>query len=77
MGQSSAPCSSILDPLLFLIFINYTDRSVVRKIQKCANDIKLCGVVESQNEIDTLKNDLRLLIEWSEERQISFNAEKM
>jgi len=49
--------------LLFLIFLNDIDSGVASKIPKFAIDAKLCGAVGSLNEISTLINDLRLLIE--------------
>ena len=79
MGQSSlriVPQGSVLGPLLFLIFINDIDRGVASKILKFAGDTKLCGAVGSLNGINTLKKDLRLLIEWSEEWQMQFNIER-
>ena len=73
--RSGVPQGSVLGPLLFLIFINDIDRGVASKILKFADNTKLCGAVGSLNGINTLKKDLRLLIEWSEEWQMLFNVE--
>ena len=45
----------------------WDDKGVATIILKFADDIKLCRAVGSPNEVITLKNDLRLLMEWSEE----------
>ena len=47
------------------------------KILKFADDTKLWGAVGSLNKVNTLENDLRLLMEWSEECQMLLSVENV
>ena len=74
--RSGVPQGSVRDHLQFFIYMNDIYKGVVSKILKFDEDTNLCGEVGSLNEINTLKNDLCLLMEWSEEWQMLFNVEK-
>jgi hypothetical protein len=73
---SGVPQGSVLGPLLFVLFINDIDRSVVNRLLKFADDTKLFGCVSTQQQIDVLRADLNTLFKWSEEWQMVFNVEK-
>ena len=74
--QSGVPQGSVLGPLLFTIFINDIDEGLVNKILKFADDTKLIGRASGQHQVDSLREDLKRLSEWSEEWQLGFNIEK-
>jgi len=61
---------------LFIIFINDIDQDIRNKILKFADDTKLIGIAKSNRDIETLRNDLNSLFEWSEKWQMKFNLDK-
>ena len=74
---SGVPHWSILGTLLFLIFTNDTDKVIVNKLLKFADDTKLVGTVSSECEINQLRSDLKQLhvYDWSVDWQM-FNADE-
>ena len=66
----------MLGPLLFIIFVNDLDDGVISKLLKFAEDVKLIGQVASERDVDSLRADLQLLVEWSADWQMLFNVEK-
>jgi len=67
---SGVPHWSILGTLLFLIFTNDTDKVIVNKLLKFADDTKLVGTVSSEYEINQLPSDLTQLYDWSVDWQM-------
>ena len=67
---------SVLGPLLFIIFVNDLDDGVISKLLKYADDVKLIGQVASERDVDSLRADLQLLAEWSEDWQMLFQGLK-
>ena len=62
---SRVPQGSVLGPLLFIIFVNNLDDGVISKLLQFADDVKLIGQVTSERDVDSLRADLQLLVEWS------------
>ena len=76
-GLSRVPLQgSILGPLLFVIFVNDLDDGVMSRMLKFADDVKLIGQVASEEDVERLRTDLKLLIKWSADWQMLFNIEK-
>jgi len=67
---------SVLGPILFLIYINDIDVSVACKVLKFADDTKIYKVVNSQEDIESFRNDLKNLVKWSVDWQMLFNTDK-
>ena len=60
---------------LFIIFIGDLD-DLVSRILKFADDTKLISRVRFEEEVDRLREDLRILFKWSEDWQMAFNVDK-
>ena len=73
---SGVPQDSILGPLLFTLFINDIDDGIKNSILKFADDTKMWGSVNSNDEIKDMHEDLQRLSIWSEENEMPFNVSK-
>src|SRR6267154_759870 len=73
---SGVPQGSVLGPLLFIIFVNDMDQSALSQLLKFADDAKVFRCVTDQGSVDMLKDDLRLLCQWSDDWQMLFNVDK-
>jgi len=51
--------------ILFLIYINDIDVSVTCNVLKFADDTKIYRIVNSQEDIESLRNNLKNLVKWS------------
>ena len=74
--SSGVPQGSVLGPVLFLIFINDMDQGLVSKLDKFADDSKLCKGLSQQADVDALVTDLARLENWASLWQMEFNVEK-
>ena len=73
---SGVPQGSILGPLLFTIFINDFEEGVNNEVLKFADDSKLWGRVETDEERIGLQKDLDRLGDWSVRNKMPFNVSK-
>ena len=73
---SGVPQGSVLGPVLFLIFINDLEATLVNSVLKFADDTKLFGKVNNDIDRRSIQNDLYRLIDWSEKWQMPFNTTK-
>ena len=64
---SGVPQRSILGPVLFVIFINDTDLSVVSSLLKFADDTKILRQVPEVEYAFTLQEDLHSMYKWSQD----------
>ena len=60
----------------FLIYINDIDNGIISKLNKFADDSKLCKSIKGKADVSVLENDLALLDKWSNLWQMKFNVEK-
>ena len=73
---SGVPQGSVLGPTLFLIFINDISENISSHIKIFADDTKIYRSIQSQNDIQTLQNDIDLLSQWSLTWKLLFNSNK-
>ena len=73
---SGVPQGSVLGPALFLIFINDLPDIVQNLVKIFADDTKLFSTVKTQEDCDSIQNDLNSLSTWSDQWQLKFNASK-
>ena len=64
----------MLGPVLFLIFISDIDSNLLSSILKFADDIKLFGKANKEEDSRILQADLNHLMDWSGKWQIPFNV---
>ena len=73
---SGVPQSSVLGPVLFLIFIDDLEVGIKNTVYKFADDTKVLAQVHSDAERKILQEDLDKLTEWTKKWQRSFNTKK-
>ena len=73
---SGVPQGSILSPMLFVIFINDIDLTVVSSLLKFADDTKTLRQVPEVEYAFTLQEDLHSMYKWSQDWQLLFNFTK-
>ena len=69
--MSGVPQGSVLGPLLFLIYINDLDDSIISNVLKFADDTTFFRKVNTDGDKQHLQNDLDRLVKWSEKWQMS------
>ncbi|KAF2346264.1 Reverse transcriptase domain [Trinorchestia longiramus] len=74
--MSRVPQGSVLSPLLFIIYINDLHVGIISKINKFADDTKLCHRTFTEMDRVTIQSDLNRLLQWTETWQMSFNIKK-
>ena len=73
---SGVPLGSILDPILFLIYINDLEDEISSKVLKFADDTKVFRKITNVTDKQSLQDDLDKLVKWSEKRQMLLNFGK-
>ena len=58
---------SVLGQILFVLFIDDIDKNVVSKVLKFANDTKLLGRADGEENRRIIQEDLRKLFGWSQD----------
>ena len=57
---------AVLEPLLFLIYINYLDDNITISVRKFADDTEMFRKVNIDSDKLLLQNDLDKLVKWYE-----------
>ena len=73
--MSGVPQGSVLEPLLFLVYINELDDNMTSNVLKFADDTNVFRKVNTDGD-KHLQNDLNRLVKWSEKWQMLFNFGK-
>jgi hypothetical protein len=74
--KSGVPQGSILGPLLFTLYIEDIDKGLKNCLLKFADDTKMWGKVDNDEDILMMQDDLNKLCEWSKENEMPFNVSK-
>jgi hypothetical protein len=73
---SSVPQGSVLGPLLFTIFINDLPDKIKNECRLYADDSKLIGVIEREEDAIEIQKDIDSMQKWAKTWQMSFNYDK-
>ena len=73
---SGVPQGSILGPILFLIYINDLEVGLSSDLGKFADDSKLLKSIQSDLDVEALRNDLSKLELWAKKWLMEFNTDK-
>ncbi len=73
---SGVPQGSVLGPLLFIIYINDLDARLNNRISKFADDTKIGNSVLTDEDRQSLHEDLHKISIWSDRWEMSFNVDK-
>ena len=64
----------MLEPIVFIIFVNNMPEIVYTMIQMFAGDPKIFSEIKGTHDCDQLQDDLKALEDWSNEWILRFNA---
>ena len=74
--QSGVPQGTVLDPLMFLIYINDITESISSPLRLFADDCILYRTITTEEDAIQLQNDLDQLSAWAIKWQLRFNVTK-
>ena len=74
--MSGVPQGTVLGPLLFLIYINDIGLNIKFRIRLFADDTLLYATVSSEDDANTLQQDLDSLVAWTTLWQMFLNRGK-
>lgn len=73
---SGVPQGSVLGPLLFIIFIDDITEGLLSKVSIFADDLKIMGIVNTEEQIEQFQADLTRISNWAVKWGMSFNIQK-
>ena len=76
-GVLQGSVTSVLRPVLFLVFINDLYQGIASDILKFAGDIKIFKEVRDNTDNEALQRDLDNVVLWAQKWQVEFNVKKI
>ena len=73
---SGVPQGTVLDPLLFLLYINDIENNLTSKIRLFADDSALYRKIDTLADSHSLQQDILRLQDWADKWQMKFNIKK-
>jgi hypothetical protein len=73
---SSVPQGFVLEPLLFLVYVNDLPQSLTSKVRLFADETAIYLTISSTSQSEILQNDLNTHEHWSREWDMEFNPSK-
>ena len=73
---SGMPQGYVLDPLLFLLFLNDIDNNIQSPLRLFADDTILYREIWSKDDHNVIQNDIQTLFKWSHTWKLEFNVSK-
>jgi hypothetical protein len=67
---------SVLGPFLFVIFINDLNKKIMNDSKFYADDTKVISIIKNLLDGNIFQNDIKILVDWSNEWSIKFNESK-
>ena len=74
--SSGVPQGSVLEPILFLAYINDRLEQVRSRVRLIADDTAMYLALDNQADLEFLQKDLEILENWEKLRVMSFNPSK-
>ena len=75
--QSGVPQGTVLGPVLFIIYMNDLHEVIKNSLLKCfADDSKLIMSIKNPEDRIKLMEDLKAVLQWTEDNSMKFNADK-
>ena len=74
--MSGIPQGSVLEPVLFLVFIDDLEEGLMSDVLKFADDTKFFRRVGLEEDRGVLQRDLDRLVNWSDDWPMRFNVDK-
>ena len=76
LGLSGVPQGSVVEPILFVVYINDLEEGVTCRILTFADDTKLFRKAKEIGDKHKIQDDIDKLVKWSEKWQMLFNFGK-